>query len=98
MQSEPRAGLEVGSEAGVSAGTDLEGRVEVQRERKFWIAMGMYVVLAVVVWFTLGEGTTSVLGRRVEIRWIPLFVLGTFVFRTYIAREAEKVRRRSQQG
>ena len=69
-----------------------------KRDRKFWIAMLAYGILAAVIWFTLGEGTTSVLGRRVEIRWIPLFVLGTFVFRTYIAREAEKVRRRSQQG
>ena len=67
-----------------------------QRERKFWIAMGMYGALAVLVWFTLGEGTASVLGRRIEIRWIPLFVLGTFVFRTWVAREADKIRRRSQ--
>ena len=75
----------------------LEAGIAAQRERKFWIAMGMYGVLAVLVWFTLGEGTASVLGRRIEIRWIPLFVLGTFVFRTWIAREADKVRRQSQQ-
>jgi len=59
--------------------------------------MGMYVVLAALSWFTLGEGSTSVLGRRIEIRWIPLFVLGTFIFRTWMAREADKIRRRSQQ-
>lgn len=74
----------------------LEESSLAQRERKFWIAMGMYGVLAVLVWFTLGEGTASVLGRRVEIRWIPLFVLGTFVFRSWVAREADKIRRRSQ--
>jgi hypothetical protein len=62
------------------------------RERKFWIALGLYGILAVAVWFTLGEGTVFVLGRQIEIRWIPLFVIGTFVFRTYIAREAEKIR------
>jgi len=83
------------SEADSRAGLDAE--VDARRERKFWTAMGMYAVLAVLVWFTLGEGSTSVLGRRVEIRCIPLFVLGTFVFRSYIAREAEKIRRRSQQ-
>ena len=92
MQSEAdsRAGLDVRADA-----SDADG-VEAQRERKFWIAMGMYGLVAVLVWFTLGEGTTSVLGRRVEIRWIPLFILGTFVFRTYMAREADKIRRRSQ--
>jgi hypothetical protein len=62
------------------------------RERKFWIALGLYGILAVAVWFTLGEGTVFVLGRQIEIRWIPLFVIGTFVFRTCIAREAEKIR------
>ena len=91
------ADLDVSSELDASAEMSLALRVEARRERKFWVAMGMYGLLAVLVWFTLGEGTTSVLGRRIEIRWIPLFVLGTFVFRTYIAREAEKVRRRSQQ-
>ena len=89
MQGEPRTGLEVRSEVGVSAETSLDA----QRDRKFWIAMGMYAVLAVLVWFTLGEGSTVVLGRRIEIRWIPLFVIGTFAFRTYIAREADKIRR-----
>jgi hypothetical protein len=68
---------------------------EVRRDRKFWIALGLYGVLAVAIWFTLGEGTVLVLGRRVEIRWIPMFVIGTFVFRTYMAREADKIRRRN---
>ncbi len=66
------------------------------RDRKFWIALGLYGVLAVVIWFTLGEGSVVVLGRSVEIRLIPLFVIGTFVFRTYIAREADKIRHRDE--
>ena len=86
---------EADSRAGLEASVDARS-VEAQRERKFWIAMGMYGVLAVLVWFTLGEGATSIFGRRLEVRWIPLFVLGTFVFRTWIAREADKVRRRSR--
>jgi hypothetical protein len=70
---------------------------DAQRDRKFWIAMVLYGVVAVAIWFTLGEGTVLVLGRRVEIRWIPLFVVATFVFRTYMAREADKIRRRSDE-
>jgi hypothetical protein len=66
-------------------------------ERKFWIALGLYGILAVVIWFTLGEGTAFVLGRAIEVRWIPLFIIGTFVFRTIMAHEADKIRRRSEE-
>ena len=66
-------------------------------DQKFWPAIALYGVLAVLVWFTLGEGKTLVFGRLVEIRWIPEFVLGMFVFRTVMAREADKIRRRGQE-
>ncbi len=66
-------------------------------DQKFWIALGLYSVLGLGVWFTLGEGTTFVFGRPVEIRLIPLLVLGTFVFRTVMAREADKIRRRTSE-
>ena len=56
-----------------------------------------YGILAAVIWFTLGEGTVLVLGRPVEIRLIPLFVIGTFVFRTCVAREADKIRRQQRE-
>jgi hypothetical protein len=62
-------------------------------DRKYWIALGLYVVLAVLAWWTIGEGTVAVFGRQIEIRWIPVFVLGTFAFRTYIAMQAERLRR-----
>jgi len=63
-------------------------------DRKFWVALILYGVLGVVVWFTLGDGETLVFGRPVQLKLIPLLVLGTFVFRTAMAREAEKIRRR----
>ena len=66
------------------------------RDRKFWIAMSLFGILAAVIWFTFGDGTVVVLGRQIEMRWIPLFVIGTFVFRTVMAREADKIRRSSQ--
>jgi hypothetical protein len=65
-------------------------------ERKFWIALGLYGILAVLIWFTLGEGKVLAFGRPVEIRLIPLLVIGTFALRTWVAREAEKVRRRGE--
>ena len=63
-------------------------------ERRFWIALMLYGTLGAVVWFTLGPGTIRVLGRAVDIRAIPMFVIATFVFRTWIARSAERIRRK----
>ncbi|WP_263355509.1 hypothetical protein [Acidicapsa ligni] len=74
---------------------DPEVRLVQKRDRKFLIAMAMFGVLAVIIWFTFGEGTAFVFGRQIEMRWIPLFVIGTFVFRTIMAREADKIRRGS---
>ena len=64
-------------------------------DRKYWIALGLYVVLAVLAFWTIGEGTVVVFGRQIGIRWIPVFILGTFAFRTYVAMQAERVRRGS---
>jgi hypothetical protein len=73
------------------AGQEKQSRLD----RKFWTAIGLFAVLAVVIWFTVGDESTIVFGRQVQIRWIPLFVVGTFVFRAYIAREADKIRSNS---
>ncbi|MFC5861244.1 hypothetical protein ACFPT7_02955 [Acidicapsa dinghuensis] len=66
------------------------------RSRKFRMAMVVYLILAALIWFTVGEGTFLAYGRRVEIRAVPLLIIGLFAFRTWLAREADKVRRRSQ--
>ena len=73
-----------------------DSRVESNAERKFWSAMGMFAVLGVIIWFTVGADKVDVFGRQIEMRWIPLFVIGTLAFRTYMAREADKIRRRSE--
>ena len=64
-------------------------------ERKYGIALTLYAVLAVLAWFTIGEGTVAAFGRQIEIRWIPVFVLGMLAFRTYVARQADRIRRSS---
>ncbi len=62
-------------------------------DRKFGAAMAMFAVLAVLVWLTMGEGSVLVFGRPVELRLIPLIVIGGMALRAVLARQAEKIRR-----
>jgi hypothetical protein len=68
-----------------SAGSDLD--------RKFWIALALFAILAALVWFTMGAGSVLVFGRPVEMRLIPLIVISGLALRTVLARQAEKIRR-----
>jgi hypothetical protein len=80
-----------------NAGSDLD--------RKYWIALGLYAGLAALAWFTIGEGKVFVpwfdwsegsivsISRPVEMRLLPLIVLGGFALKTVLARHAEKIRR-----
>jgi hypothetical protein len=67
-------------------------------ERKYWVALGLYGVLGVLVWFTMGEGKVLVYGRLVELRLVPLIVIGGFALRTVLARQAERIRRQGEDG
>ncbi len=81
-----RTDLENGKEDG--SGLDLD--------RKFWVAMALFAGLAVLVWLTMGEGSVLVFGRPVELRLVPLIVIGGMALRTVLARQAEKIRRSGQ--
>ena len=81
LQPEEREGL-------VGAHSDLE--------RRFPIALGLYVVLGLLVWFTMGEGKVLVHGRPVEMRLVPLIIIGGLALRTVLARQADRIRRRSE--
>ena len=62
-------------------------------DRKYWVALALYAVLALLVWFTMGEGHVRVFGRPVELRLVPLVVIGGLALRTVLARQADKIRR-----
>jgi hypothetical protein len=62
-------------------------------DRKFWAALAMFAVLAVLVWLTMGDSSVLVLGKPVELKLIPLIVIGGMALRTVLARHAEKIRR-----
>jgi hypothetical protein len=67
-------------------------------DRKFWAALAMFAVLAVLVWLTIGDGSVLVFGKPVELKLIPLIVIGGMALRTVIARKAEKIRRDGENG
>ena len=83
-------------------GTDPEnGKLDgsgADLDRKFWVAMAMYAVLAVLAWLTMGDGTVLVYGRPVEMRLVPLIVIGGLALRTVLARQAEKIRRSGEKN
>jgi len=64
-------------------------------DRKYWAALGMFAVLAILAWLTMGEGKVLVFGRPVELRLVPLIVIGGLALRTVLARNAEKIRKGS---
>jgi hypothetical protein len=57
------------------------------------MALALYGVLAVLVWFTMDAGKVLIFGRPVELRLVPLIVIGGLALRTVLARHAEKIRR-----
>ena len=87
------AGYELAGWNGMAEQGRLDGESD-RLERKYWMALALYVGLAVLAWFTIGDGTVSVFGRLVDVRWVPVFVLATFAFRTVMAMQAERIRRK----
>jgi hypothetical protein len=75
---------------GMRTGSDLE--------RKYPVAIVLYVALGLLVWFTVGSGAVEVFGRPVEVRLVALLVIGSFALRTMVARSAERVRRSAEKG
>jgi hypothetical protein len=78
--------------ASASPKDQVPGSESAGLERKARIALGLYGVLAVLAWLTL-DGTVLVDGRPVELRLVPLVVLGGLVVKTLLALKAEKIRR-----
>ena len=67
-------------------------------ERKFWLALALYAFLAALVWFTMDAGKVMVFGRPVELRLVPLIILGGLALRTVLARQADRIRRSGEKG
>ena len=87
-ESQPGERGEVARMGPGSAGSDLE--------RRYPVALVLYGILAVLVWFTMGGGKVLVMGRPVELRLVPLIILGGLALRTVLVLQADKIRRRGE--
>jgi hypothetical protein len=86
MREGPVAEMDAGSEREGSSGSSQD------MDRKFRVALILYAILAVVSWFTL-DAKIPVGGQVVELRLIPLVIIGGMALRTVVAMKAEKIRR-----
>jgi hypothetical protein len=68
-----------------SAGSELE--------RKYLVALVLYGILAALVWFTMDAEKVLVHGKPVDLRLLPLIVLGGLALRTVLALHADRIRR-----
>ncbi len=75
------------------AGSELQGLSESssKMDRKYRMALILYVILAALSWFTL-DARIPVGGRLVELRLVPLVIIGGLALRTVLAMKAEKIR------
>jgi hypothetical protein len=84
--------------AAAGAGLNREGahRTGTDMARRYPIALMLYAVLAALSWFTL-EGRVLIMGKPVELRLVPLLILGGLALRTVLAMQAEKIRRSDEE-
>jgi hypothetical protein len=63
--------------------------------KRYPIALALYLVLALLVWFTMGDEKVFVHGKWVDLRLVPLIVIGGLAFRTFMTRQADRIRRQN---
>jgi hypothetical protein len=91
MREEPVAA------AGAGSGREDVRRSDLELARRYPIALALYAFLALLCWFTL-EGRILLMGRPVELRLVPLVIIGGLALRTVVAMQAEKIRRKGEEG
>ena len=66
-------------------------------QRRYPVALALYAVLAVLAWFTMDADKVLINGNWVDLRLLPLFVLGVLAVRTVLAAKADRIRRSSKE-
>jgi hypothetical protein len=97
MREAQRAALDAASDRDGVERTGPE-RTGKDLAKRFPVALALYAVLALLVWFTMDAGKVLVLGRPVELRLVPLIIIGGLALRTVLALQADKIRQGREKG
>ncbi len=90
MREKPEAEAQENQESrGLRSGFDLE--------RRYPWALAGFAVLAALVWFTMDPSKVLVWGKPVDLRLVPMIVIGGLALRTMLAVQADRIRRRSDE-
>ena len=73
-------------------GRALSLRLQMDQQRKFRIAIGVYAVLALLIWLTMDNTTLPVGGGRISLRGLTFALLALFAARTILHWNAERIR------
>jgi len=63
-----------------------------QKRKRFYVALAIYAVLAVLIWVTMEDVPLPVGNSQVGIRSLTLIVLAVFAVRTVLHFRAEQIR------
>ena len=66
-------------------------------EKKYRVALVLYAGLALLSWFTL-DARIPVGGRLVELKFVPLIIIGGLALRTMVAMKAERIRQKDSEA
>jgi hypothetical protein len=62
------------------------------QQKRFYIALALYAVLALLVWLTMDGSAVAVGNRQVSLRGLTLALLTFFAARTILYWNAERIR------
>ena len=63
-----------------------------QKRKRFYVALAIYAVLAVLIWVTMEDVPLPVGNGQIGVRSLTLIVLAVFALRTVLHFRAEQIR------
>ncbi len=68
------------------------------RDTRFYVALAVYAVLALLVWLTMSGAAVPIGNGSVSIRGLTWAILAFFAVRTWLHWRAEQIRAEREQG
>jgi hypothetical protein len=93
MRSELDNEARLESDSVGQTGRDHAKRSGSDLEKRYPVALALYAGIAALMWFTMDAQKVVIHGKPVDLRLLPLIVLGGLAFRTVLALQADRIRR-----